>query len=416
MPKKRTSNSKRAPQNRPLPRKQVAHPPVARTPVPARPQPGNGTSQPSKPATFPRLDAPAPAPVHHPAPAEAAVPGGPVNDVQGDRAPAPYGVGPTYWIGGNDPEVPSAVHFLGTGVEGDSRGQRFERNASVPDLPPGVGRTSFTASVRDLPAGIWHIRAQGVDELGLPVGAPQHEDLSTRLWPFVRGPGVRPLAWSTLVLLGVVLALVMQVLLVRAHGLDARAAGLSAVAAAVVGFLSAKVGFMVLHRVPPSDFATAGTLIQAFLVGAFGALVGFTWLVDLPVLRLLDLTTPGVFAAMALARPGCWLGGCCAGRPTASRFGLWSSDRRIGVRRVPVQLMESALAGSIALASLALVLTADQRPYGVLLALSASAYTLSRQLLFPLRAEARRTSRGRIAAMAGASVAIAVSLALLLVA
>ena len=78
--------------------------------------------------------------------------------------------------------------------------------------------------------------------------------------------------------------------------------------------------------------------------------------------------------------------------------------------------MESVLAGGIAVASLGLVVTADQRPYGVVLALSASAYTLGRQLLFPLRAEARRTSRGRIVAMVGAAVAIAVSLALLLAA
>jgi phosphatidylglycerol:prolipoprotein diacylglycerol transferase len=418
MPKKKKSNSKRPPQNRPLPlpRTQVAPPFEARALVPKRSQPGQGTPHPSPPAPLPQLDVSAAAPTRTSAPAKAAVPGVLASDDEDQRAQVPYGVGPTYWIEGQDADVPSAVRFLGTGVDGDSRGQRFERYASVPELPAGVGRTSVTAPVRGLATGTWHILAQGVDELGRPLGVPQQEDLSTKLWPFVRGPGVRPWAWSTLVLLGVALAVAVQVLLVRAEGLDALAAGLSAVAAAVLGYFSAKVGYMVLHRVPPAGFASAGTLIQAFLVGAFGALVGLAWLVDLPVLQLLDLTTPGVFAAMALARPGCWLGGCCAGRPTASRFGLWSSDRRVGVRRVPVQLMESGLAGSIALGSLAIVLTVDQRPYGVVLALAASVYTLGRQMLFPLRSEARRTSGGRIAAMAGASAAVAISTALLLVA
>lgn len=273
----------------------------------------------------------------------------------------------------------------------------------------------MTSPVRDLPSGTWRIRAQGADELGQPVGPAQHEELGTKLWPLVRGPGVRPFAWSTIVLLGVVLAVLIQILLVRADGLDARAAGLSAVAAAVVGFLSAKVGFMVLHRVPPSAFAAAGTLIQAFLAGAFGALIGLALLVDLPELRLLDLTTPGVFAAMAIARPGCWLGGCCAGRPTASRWGLWSSDRRIGVRRIPVQLVESGLAAVVAVTSIVLVLAVDQRPSGVVLALAASMYTLGRQALFPLREQARRTSRGRILTLAGASLAASASLTLLVV-
>jgi phosphatidylglycerol:prolipoprotein diacylglycerol transferase len=156
-------------------------------------------------------------------------------------------------------------------------------------------------------------------------------------------------------------------------------------------------------------------VMQVFLLGAFGSLLGFAWLTDLPVLRLLDLTTPGVFAAMALARPGCWLGGCCVGRPTASRWGIWSSDRRVGVRRIPVQLLESALAAAVAVVSLALVLAVDQPSYGLVLVLSASLCTLGRQPLFPLRAEARRTSRGPVLVSVVAAVTTIVSLALLAV-
>jgi phosphatidylglycerol:prolipoprotein diacylglycerol transferase len=329
--------------------------------------------------------------------------------------PALYGVAPTYWIEQNDGDAPAAVRFVGTALDGKRPGRRFERVVPFPELPSHVGRTSLTAPVQDLLAGTWHVEAQGVDGRGRPMGIAQSEDLSTRLHPFVRGPGVRPFAWPALVLLGVVLAVVMQVLLVRAEGLDASPAGLSAVAAAVVGFVTAKVGFMGWHRVPPSEFASAGTMIQFFLVGAFGSLIGFASLAGLPVLRLLDLTTPGVFAAMALARPGCWLGGCCAGRPTVSRWGIWSSDRRVGVRRVPVQLLESALAAAIALLSLVLVLAVDQRSYGLVLALSASLYTLGRQLLFPLRAEARRSSRGPVLVSALAVLTTIVSLGMLVV-
>jgi phosphatidylglycerol:prolipoprotein diacylglycerol transferase len=351
----------------------------------------------------------------NPPTAEAAVPATPVAGSHAPEEPALHGVAPTYWVDRGDADALAAVRFVGTALDSERPEGRFERVVPFPRLPSGVGRTSLTVPVRGLPAGTWDVRAQALDADGQPVGVVQRKDLSTRFYPFLRGPGVRPFMWPALVLLGVLLAVVTQVLLVRADGLDARAAGLSAVAAAVVGFLSAKVGYMLRHRVPPKEFATAGTMIQVFLLGAFGSLVGFAWLTDLPVLRLLDLTTPGVFAAMALARPGCWLGGCCAGRPTASRWGIWSSDRRVGVRRVPVQLLESALAAGIAVVSLVLVLAVDQRSYGLVLVLSASLYTLGRQPLFPLRAEARRTSRGPVLVGAVAAVTTIVSLGLLAV-
>lgn len=415
MPKKRKSNSKRSPQGRPLPHKQVRATSVARARSSAPVEPSNGTSELRALAHAQRLTAPTRSPEPLAAPVRPAS-GAPVEDAAAPGTPAVYAVGATYWLKGDGDEATAAVQFVGTGLDGDSRGARFVRRVPVPDLPTGSGRASLTEVVRQLPAGRWRVEAQAVDQLERPVGVPQHQDVESKFWPFVRGPAVRPWAWSTLVLLGLVLAVSVQALLVSAEGLDARAAAFSAVAAAVTGFLAAKVGFMVVHRVPPSEFASAGTLIQVFLVGAFGSLAGFAWLVDLPLLQLLDLTAPGVFAAMALARPGCWLGGCCAGRPTASRWGLWSSDRRIGVRRVPVQLMESALAASVAMMALALVLAVDQRPFGVVLVLSASVYTLGRQLLFPLRTERRRTSRGRALTMAGASVATAASVTLLLVA
>ena len=329
--------------------------------------------------------------------------------------PAVHGVAATYWVQAGAPGAGAAIRFTGTAIDGEASGQRFERIIPVPALPAGAGRAAVTAKVQGLPGGTWRVIAQAVGENGQPVGAPQQEQVRSRLGPLVRGPGVRPLAWPALVALGVLLAVLVQAALVRSSGLDVTASVLSAVAAAVVGFVVAKAAYMVVHRVPLSGFAAAGTLIQAFLAGAFTALVGFAWLADLPVLRLLDLTTPGVFAAMALARPGCWLGGCCAGRVTASRWGLWSSDRRIAVRRVPVQLLESGLAAAVSLAALTLVVTSDPRPAGTVLALSAALYTLGRQALFPLRAEVRRTSRGRVSATAFAAAVAATSTLLLAV-
>src|SRR5260370_36366136 len=71
----------------------------------------------------------------------------------------------------------------------------------------------------------------------------------------------------------------------------------------------------------------------------------------------LDVTAPGLLVAMAVGRVGCFFVGCCGGPPTASRWGVWSSDQRVGARRIPTQLLESALAGILGLGVLVAVLS-----------------------------------------------------------
>src|SRR5437879_8448707 len=96
--------------------------------------------------------------------------------------------------------------------------------------------------------------------------------------------------------------------------------------------------------------------IQGFITGA--TLAAAILLVVLAV-RLgvfLDATAPGLLLGMAVGRIGCFFAGCCGGPPTASRFGVWSSDQRMGARRVPTQLFEFGLALVLGLLVLAAVL------------------------------------------------------------
>jgi len=124
----------------------------------------------------------------------------------------------------------------------------------------------------------------------------------------------------------------------------------------------------------------------------------------------LDVAAPGLLFGMTIGRFGCFFGGCCAGRPTASRWGLWASDRRLGMRRIPTQLLESALAGIVGLAALLGVLTTTPHPAGVVFIGALAAYTFGRQLLFPLRANPH-TVRGRALVMVLTGLVIAVDVA-----
>jgi phosphatidylglycerol:prolipoprotein diacylglycerol transferase len=103
---------------------------------------------------------------------------------------------------------------------------------------------------------------------------------------------------------------------------------------------------------------------------------------------------------MTIDRFGCFFGGCRVGRPTASCFGLWSSDQRLGVRRIPIQLFESSLALCIAIPATLDMWATTPRPRGMVFIGTIAAYTLDRQLHFPLRDNPRKTAHGRRLAMA----------------
>lgn len=133
----------------------------------------------------------------------------------------------------------------------------------------------------------------------------------------------------------------------------------------------------------------------------------------LPVGSVLDATSPGLFIGLAVGKLGCFLTGCCAGRPTGSRWGVWSSDRRVGVRRFPTQLLESATALIVGATALLLLLHSKPAVPGALFVASFATYTLCRQFLLRLRAERRRSRIGGPITAAGSALILAADMVLM---
>jgi phosphatidylglycerol:prolipoprotein diacylglycerol transferase len=131
-------------------------------------------------------------------------------------------------------------------------------------------------------------------------------------------------------------------------------------------------------------------------------------LAGIPIGAVLDASTPGIFAGIAVGRIGCFFAGCCAGRPTSAAWGVWSSDQRIGARRVPTQFLESGLNLLIAAFTLVLVLTLGAGSGAILIA-GVALYTLGRQGILRLRVERPRSLRG--SAITGALAAVVLLLA-----
>jgi len=209
------------------------------------------------------------------------------------------------------------------------------------------------------------------------------------LAPVARIPGVVPGSFTVLAVLGLILAVVIPwVILQRAAGTEgSMSLGVSGLAI-VFGLVGAKVWYRVLH--PEAPIIGAGWAVDGFLVVAPIAALLALYAFALPIGQFLDASAPGLFAAVAIGRVGCFFTGCCAGRCTRHHLGVWSSDRRIGARRIPTQLFESAAGLVIGGIAAIIVLTNAIPVHGVVFVGSMGLYLLVRQYLLRLRAEPRQ--------------------------
>ncbi len=374
---------------------------AAPTPAPAlaqaAPAQGIGESMPTMPSGIERVVQPLGNDEATPA-MELAAPGG--GCAEAFTQIEPQGLAATYW--GEPPEVTSDLSILFRGARNSpgSEPEHFERVTHVNGVPAG-GRFAVTARIRGIASGSWTVSAERIetpdDTTGqFDIAVPQTATAWTTAAPLVHGPGVRLWTWPLLVGLGAVFAIVMQALLLTRMNENATAAVLISILGCLLGYVGAKLWYLVLHRQSLRKFVTAGACIQGFLVVSLAVLVLGGAAFGLGVGLLLDVTTPGLFLGIAIGRPGCFLTGCCSGRPTVSRWGMWASDRTLAVRRIPVQLIEAFAGLLIGLAALGLVLYGTEKPYdGAVFVVAAAIYTWVRQLLFPYRADPH-TRRGRL--------------------
>jgi phosphatidylglycerol:prolipoprotein diacylglycerol transferase len=321
----------------------------------------------------------------------------------------------TYWFEPTPyPEpYPVTIRFAGrrTDVEGRPQARdQFLHEETIERVLPGSGPISLTARVYDLNPGIWTVTAhivepgrqtRGPRSLGKETVAGGARLSAARLWsrwasitgtetavktclvPFAKVPGIVPGIWGALVTLGMLVALALQFLVIALAHLALSSAWLITLVSIAFGILGAKVWFIVLHR---RAHRIDGWCIQGFITGAVLAATVLLVLLHASAGSFLDATAPGLLVAMSIGRVGCFFAGCCGGPPTASRWGVWSSDQRVGARRVPTQLLESVLALVLGLAALGAVL--GYGPAGGTFFVGGLAlYTLGRQVILHRRAE-----------------------------
>jgi phosphatidylglycerol---prolipoprotein diacylglyceryl transferase len=346
----------------------------------------------------------------------------------------------TYWLDpGQDGEAFSAtISFSGhrTGVTGTPQpADQFTQEETVSGIVPGSGPVAITTTVRGVNAGQWMVSARPVTRRGSRTVRPyppsgEHGSGPGRTpWPrrvripagppatartaraaAAKVPGIIRGSYGTLVGLGMVVGLGLEVLLLHL-GRDALFEPLMlSLASVAAGTAGGKAWFIAVHR--GREFG--GWCIQGFVTGAAIAVgVAAAAGPGVPAGAFLAAAAPALLIGMAIGRPGCFFAGCCTGRPTASRWGVWSSDRVLGCRRAPAQLVEALAALLVGLSVLGVELTAGLDRSGPLAAGGLAAYTLVRQFILRLRNDPPRRSRyGRQVTITAAAAVLVASLAL----
>lgn len=337
----------------------------------------------------------------------------------------PHALGLTYEFsaasGGDPYSVTIAFEGRRVGVKHQpGTGDRFEVTTTVEPVLPGSGRVAVTTRVPNVKAGSWRVVARPSAH---PIGAGRESASGARAvlprlpgasaegstgWAPViaqKAPGILLGSWAALVALGAAVALGLMGVLAALLGLSVIGVGLVSLVASLVGLLGAKVYYLAVYPDARRQALSGGGMcIQGFVLGAAVGLIVGALVAGIDLGSLLDITAPALMFGMTIGRFGCFFSGCCVGRPTASRWGVWSSDRRLGVRRIPTQLLESALAATIgATALLVLVTVGFSGLPGIVFIGTMAAYVLGRQLLLRLRAESSRTRHGRAITLAVAA-------------
>lgn len=154
--------------------------------------------------------------------------------------------------------------------------------------------------------------------------------------------------------IGIIMAYLSAEFRAKKRGLESGDRILSLVIWCVVGgMLGAKLLYWITQY--QEILADPSVIWRNFADGfvVYGGILGgiFTgWLycrvTKIPFLKYFDLLMPSIALAQGFGRIGCFLAGCCYGRPTDSRIGITFSDSAFapnGVPLIPTQLISSAL-------------------------------------------------------------------------
>ncbi len=222
-------------------------------------------------------------------------------------------------------------------------------------------------------------------------------------------------SYTAMLYLGCVGGTLAGVAVARTEHLSESRFALTTIALIAPALVGARLWFVLQHidvfRVEPGRLwrrSEGGSALYGGLLVSVAVSVPVLRLADLPFWAFWDAASITMLVGLIVTRAGCLMHGCCAGRVTSGRLGLWLPNHRgEWERRLPTPLFEAAW-GAIILSG-AFVIRPSLASSGAMFAVIVATYAAGRLLLDPTREASRpeRTVGVNVAVSAGLLLAAA---------
>jgi prolipoprotein diacylglyceryltransferase len=229
---------------------------------------------------------------------------------------------------------------------------------------------------------------------------------------FFEWRGIRVYSYPFMLYVGIVCGVIAGTYLAASHGMDPTRAYLAMLVLVLPAIAGSRLLFVISHwdlysrqpyriwRRSEGGAALYGGLIAALLL----SLPLLTWM-SIPIGAFWDAATVTILVGMIFTKIGCLLNGCCAGRATESRIGMRLPNvYGIWRRRVPSQILESAFAILLLLASLFLW---NRLPFpGAVFLICLASYATARWVLESFREDVDKIAGFSLHRMISAGLAV----------
>jgi phosphatidylglycerol---prolipoprotein diacylglyceryl transferase len=164
--------------------------------------------------------------------------------------------------------------------------------------------------------------------------------------------GVEVPSYTAMLYLGCVAGTLVGAVVAGSAGLERSRFAFTTVVLLIPALAGSRLWFVLEHlsvyRREPGRIwrrSEGGSALHGGFLLSLALSVPLLALVQLPFWAYWDAASFTLLIGIAFTRIGCVMHGCCAGRPTSGRVGVWLPDHRgLWQRRVPTQLLEAAWA------------------------------------------------------------------------
>lgn len=168
--------------------------------------------------------------------------------------------------------------------------------------------------------------------------------------------------YGLMIAIGILCCVTMASYRAKKNGLDQEAIVDIGIYGVIGGFVGAKILYVIVEfktfiKDPKSVLGSEGFVVYGGIIAGFLTAIVYCRIKKLYFLEYFDLAVASISMAQGFGRIGCFLAGCCYGRPTDSVFGVVFPEDSLapaGIKLIPTQLISAA--GDFAIAIILIIL------------------------------------------------------------